>query len=144
MQRFEQEGKLMKKSIKKSFVISFKCSNPGCNNLDFTANKGWWGGNIGSQYFLDGIRNLVDASHTLEQGNKTKDAWFGLDKETVTSIPGVEDCAEHVDVSNGFKGRPEAFNLTFNSAPLPFSPPLPLAHGCQDSQRNVLYWLQIH
>ena len=87
------------------------------SSADFTANKGWWGGNIGSRYFLDGNRNLVDASHTLEQGNETKDAWFGLDKETVTSIPGV-DCAEHVDVSDGFKGRPEAFNLTFNSAQL--------------------------
>jgi hypothetical protein len=43
---FEREGKLMKKSIKKSFVISFKCSNPGCNNLHVTwrrqAKTGKW------------------------------------------------------------------------------------------------------
>jgi hypothetical protein len=35
------------------------------SSADFTANKGWWGGNIGSRYFLDGNRNLVDASHAL-------------------------------------------------------------------------------
>jgi hypothetical protein len=61
--------------------------------------------------------NLVDASHTLKHGNKTRDTWFGLDNKTVTSIPGV-DCAKHVDISHGFKGQPEALNLTFKSSQL--------------------------
>jgi hypothetical protein len=87
------------------------------SSSDFTSSKGEWGGNIGSRYFLDANRNLVDASHTIELGNETKEAWFGLDQATVKAIPGV-DCLDHVDVSDGFKGRPEAFNLSFKDARL--------------------------
>jgi hypothetical protein len=60
---------------------------------------------------------LLDCSHSFEQGNENKEAWTKLDEETIVSIP-AWDCKEQVDATDGFKGRPEAFDETVKRASL--------------------------
>jgi len=84
---------------------------------DFTSMKSQCGGSLGSRYFLDSNFCLVDGTHLIESGNETKEAWAALDEASVKNIPSI-DSKDHVDVSDGFKGRNDVFDQTYSNAHL--------------------------